>query len=164
MSLRALLGLAPLLLLACGDDTCNREGCDALQGRAAEEKGQTRVAGVVAYLSDVVANGCQECGLAEQATVGAWSLAEPVKDQAEIPAITAEAPDATAQVTAGSYNLALSAGPHLVCVSNGCFNVTAVAERTTTLNVRLVFGVPRGFIGEADTKGLTEVNAFPSFP
>jgi len=162
MPFRALLGLAPLLM-ACGEP-CNRAGCDALQTRAAETEGQTRVAGIVAYLSDMVGNGCQECGFAEQATVKAWALAELMNDPTEIATITAEAPNATTQVTGGSYSLDLGSGHHLVCVSNGCFNVTAVAKRTTTLNVRMVDGVSRGFVGEPDVKGVAEVDAFLVVP
>jgi hypothetical protein len=48
------------LLAAC--ETCAREGCDALSTHAGQAAGQTRVAGVVASESDVVGNGCQECG------------------------------------------------------------------------------------------------------
>lgn len=161
------LGLASLLLLSCGDggdgggggDECNREGCDALQTRAADSNDSSRVAGIVAYLTDVINNGCHACGFAEDATIEAWSIDRPLTTQVEVDERTAEMPSATTMANAGSYSLELPAGTYLVCVARSCFNVNLLAMRTTTLNVRLVYGRARGYVGEPDTTSLSQVNA-----
>jgi hypothetical protein len=153
------LGFPLATLLACGDDDCNREGCDAMQTRAEDAAGISRVAGVVAYLNDVVTNGCQTCGLAEDASVRAWRVTDPVITPVAAQELMATEPDASTASERGSYSLALSAGAYFVCVSDGCFNLDVVAERTTTLNVRLVFGTPQGYLAEPDAAELTEVNS-----
>lgn len=145
------LGLSALLLLgifgvAC--EPCNRDGCDALQSRASDT-GVARIAGVAASESDVVNNGCQECAFASELDVDAWAVEQTVTTEDELRAATSGTPTANATSSAaGRYELPLAAGAYVVCFQVSCFNASVVAGRTTTLNVRLINGVSRGFLAE----------------
>jgi hypothetical protein len=164
--MRALLpGLTLVSLLACGgDDDCNREGCDALSRHVANEQDTTRVAGYVAYATDVVKNGCQECGFVDESSVRAWAIDEPLEDSVDVISIMDIAPDATTTTNEGAYSIELPAeGLYLVCVANGCFNVNVAVKQTTTLNVRLVYGIPQGYVGKSGADELREVDSLPTF-
>jgi hypothetical protein len=145
------------LLAAC--ETCDRDGCDALSTRAGQATGQTRVAGVVASESDVVGNGCQECGFAE-AQVRAWPRSTEVTSEEDARPVAMGAPAASGSAGKdGRYSLALEAGEYLVCFNLSCFNADVVAGRTTTINVRLINGVSSGYVGSPDTDELSRVDA-----
>jgi hypothetical protein len=155
-------GLSTLLLgilavAAC--QPCNRDGCDALQSRAADT-GSGRIAGVAASESDAVSNGCQECAFASGTGVSAWAVEQAVTTDDELRAATSGAPTATATCSeAGQYALPLAAGAYLVCFQNSCFNASVLLQHTTTLNVRLINGVSRGFLAEGGGNTLSALDA-----
>jgi len=152
---------APLLLAAFGVacQPCNRDGCDALQMRA-PDSGMGRIAGVAASESDVVANGCQECAFASGVTVSAWAVEQAVATDSELSAATSGTPAATTTCGgAGQYALPLAAGAYVVCFDASCFNASVTLARTTTLNVRLINGISRGFLAEGGSGTLNALDA-----
>jgi hypothetical protein len=155
-------GLSALLLLgvfgvAC--QPCNRDGCDALQSRA-PDTGMGRIAGVTASESDAVNNGCQECAFASGIEVSAWAVVQTITTDDELGTATNGAPAASAICSeAGQYALPLAAGAYVVCFQNSCFNASVTLGRTTTLNVRLINGVSRGFVGEGGSGTLSALDA-----
>jgi hypothetical protein len=137
---------------------CDNEACDAMSKRAPEQASQTRVAGIVASQSDVVANDCQECQFAE-APVHAWSRAKTVTTDAELREVAVGTPAASSTSSKqGVYTLSLEAGDYLQCVQSSCFNVSAVEGRTTTLNVRLINGISSGFVRLPSASSFTRVD------
>jgi hypothetical protein len=134
--------LIGILGTAC--DPCNRDGCDALQRRAPRES-TSRIAGVVASETDVVRNGCQECGFAT-VDIKAWPTDQEVTTEAELSMVAKGSADRTRSSANGEYSLPLATGMYVVCFQNSCFNARAEAGETTTLNVRLVDGVSSGFL------------------
>jgi hypothetical protein len=154
--------LRPLLLLlvavvSLGCNPCDRDGCDALQ-RVAASSDETRLAGSVAELSDVVENGCQECGLAET-ELRVWARSGPT-DPSRTTQITESPALASVSVKAGKYALPLEAGDYLVCVrGRSCFDISVSEGGTTTMNVRLVSGISRAYLGAPKAKQLSELDA-----
>ena len=131
-------------MLGTACDPCNRDGCDALQRRAPGEEAP-RIAGIVASESDAVANGCQECGFAA-VDIKAWPVEQEVTTEAELSTVAKGSADSTRSSANGEYSLPLAAGMYVVCFQNSCFNARVDMEETTTLNVRLIFGISRGFL------------------
>lgn len=151
------LRLLGFLGIAC--QPCNRDGCDALQSRASDT-GTARIAGIAASESDLVSNGCQECAFASELDVNAWAVEQPVTTDDELRAATSGTPTANAISSAtGQYELRLAAGAYVVCFQISCFNASVVAGHTTTLNVRLINGVSRGFLGEGGSGTLSAHDA-----
>jgi hypothetical protein len=153
-----------LALTGCSSSTCPREGCDALERRAGDSGGTSRVAGVVASESDVVANGCQECGFAS-ATVSAWTRTGDATSSAAVREETASPP--LASVIAGSdgrYSLALEVGEYWICSGIACFGATVEAGRTTTLNIKLINGVSSGFVALPGAPSVTRVGGIERPP
>lgn len=137
--------LSASVLAGCQDE-CNREGCDALTAHASSASAPG-VAGVIASESDVVANDCQECGFAA-ADIDAWGVDREVQTEADVEAALIPPAVGIARAESdGKYSLALPAGHYVVCVNQSCFNVE-VGDGTTTLNVKLINGVSRGFVGK----------------
>ncbi|HEX2729986.1 MAG TPA: hypothetical protein VHM70_00215 [Polyangiaceae bacterium] len=133
-------------LLSCGDP-CPTEGCEALNARS-DEKG-TGIAGVVAQLSDVVANRCQECPFGV-AGVNVWSVDAPLESSSDVSRVVAQ--PALQQVTANErFKIELDAGNYLVCVINECVNVVVKQGAITTLNVRLTEGPVAFFMDHGGT-------------
>lgn len=151
------LWLVVLLGVAC--QPCNRDGCDALQSRASET-GMARIAGMAASESDVVSNDCQECPFASELEVSAWAVEQAATTDDEVRAATSGAPTASATSSkTGQYSLPLTAGAYVVCFQISCFNASVTLGRTTTLNVRLINGVSRGFLGEGGSGTLSAHDA-----
>lgn len=157
-SVTAVSTLLLLGIVAMACEPCNRDGCDALQWRAGDT-GEGRIAGVVASESDVVDNGCQECAFAAGLEVRAWAVEQAATSDSELTSATSGTPTASALCSkAGQYALPLEAGAYVVCFQNSCFNAN-VTGRTTTLNVRLINGVSRGFLAEGGSPRLSPVEA-----
>jgi hypothetical protein len=131
-------------MLGAACNPCNRDGCDALQ-RHAPSEGGPRIAGVVASESDVVGNGCQECGFAA-VEIKAWPTDEEVTTEAELSAVAKGSGDSATSAANGEYSLPLAPGLYVVCFQNSCFNARVETQATTTLNVRLINGVSSGFL------------------
>jgi hypothetical protein len=136
------LTLLGLFGAAC--NPCNRDGCDALQRRAPSEGGP-RLAGVVVSETDVVVNGCQECGFAA-VDIKAWPTDHEVTTESELSMVAKGSADSTRSSANGEYSLPLVTGLYVVCFQNSCFNARVDTKETTTLNVRLINGVSSGFL------------------
>lgn len=151
-ALQAIARLAPAftgaaaagLGLSCAD--CVREGCDALSLRAAAAG--TGIAGVVAAESDVVRDGCQECPLAS-AGLQLWRLDTPIGTQAATALLPEREPDVT-QNASGRYALPLEPGPHLLCLAPSCVELVVQPGETLTVNIKLLEGPTRFFVGDPD--------------
>jgi hypothetical protein len=153
----ALLVSSTLLVSSC--DACDRDGCDALERRAAEAGSRPRIAGIVAIESDVVENGCQECGFAV-AEVKVWSAEQAVEDEAELAELTRGEPVARgASGDDGTYAIDVEAGAYVVCFNASCFNATVEDAGTSTLNVRLINGVSSGFFAPPGAGPLSRQDA-----
>ncbi len=141
--------------VAC--NPCERSGCDALSQHARANGNESRIAGILASESDSVGNDCAECAFAGSQEVFAWQVDAPAKTSADVRATTTAAPpSAKANSSAdGTYALPLESGAYLVCVQIFCFNAAVVAQRTTTLNVRIINGIYSGFLGMPDSSNLT---------
>lgn len=119
-----------------------------------------RIAGVTASESDVVANGCQECAFASQLAVSAWTVEKAVTTDDEVRAATSGTPTATTiSSEVGQYALPLEPGAYVVCFQLSCFNASVTLGSTTTLNVRLINGISRGFLGEGGSGTLSAHDA-----
>ena len=131
-----------LLNAACADtnDDCDRAGCEALSQHA-RDTGEAGVAGVVAEESDVVGNGCQECGFGS-AHIDFWATDETVDDFSELQ--RTRPPSASIDADR-QYSLVLEPGAYVACVESYCANVTVHESHVTTLNVHLLFG-PTQFV------------------
>jgi hypothetical protein len=145
-----------------GCTPCERTACEALSHRANAHGDESRVAGIVASESDAVANDCAECSFAGSQQVYAWLLDMPVTTNAEVRNITTASPPVATTTSAadGKYALPLDPGPYVVCVQISCFNATAVANQTTTLNLRLINGIGSAFLGLPGTSSLTTEGGF----
>ena len=127
------------LFPAC--DTCDREGCDALD-TVAPGNG-TRVAGVVASISDVVENGCASCPF-DTARVELWPVGTAVTSTSDARQVVEAAPPAISMDVFGSYSLEVATGDHLLCVRPNCIGIAIVEGETLTVNVKKRDG-PTGF-------------------
>ena len=137
-----LITLGAGLALTTGCSPCDRAGCDAL-GSPARDNGASAVAGVVAYQTDVVANGCQECGFSST-MLSFWKTPALVTDARSAMAIVAGAPTATLQADK-RYQQPLDAGSYLVCVRAYCAGVDGLPYHVTTVHVKMGFG-PAQFV------------------
>jgi len=139
-----LLTACPVLLALSGcGSPCDRTGCDALSSVAADDQ-VSSLAGVVATETDVISNGCQECGF-YSTTLSLWPLTTPVADQASVKAIvTGSSAPITIQADQ-RYRQPLDPGTYLVCRLPTCTSVDIVAGHVTPMNVKMVYG-PTQFI------------------
>lgn len=130
-----------LVIPACSP--CNRSGCDALRTPAADD-GESGIAGVIAYESDVVANGCQECPFTS-ASLSIWAALGPVADGVSAKAIIQAGPPAVSLDADARYRQALAPASYLLCAfpasySSACVSVDVVAGHATPVNLKLLFG------------------------
>lgn len=140
--------LATVATAACGSD-CDRAGCDALHQRARDD-GAAHLAGVIAHESDVVANSCQECGMAEDGTqILAWPRTGEITEDTlgTLQGLTPVA--GIALSSQGRYKLDIAPGDYVVCVAKRCYNLT-VSDHITTFNVRLTYGPGEGYLAQGD--------------
>jgi hypothetical protein len=151
-------------MLSCAAP-CDREGCDALQRRADDSAGTSAIAGVVASESDVIANGCQECGFSA-ADISVWPrqgsdiTTEAVKQQT-----TGSAQAKTTAGNDGKYTLSLAPGDYWLCSGIACFATSVVAGHTTTLNIKVVYGASSGYValpGNTTVELINSVERGPS--
>jgi hypothetical protein len=105
------------------------------------------VAGVVASESDVIGNGCQECGFASS-TLDIWLTTGRVQDAVTAGTIVSTTPLVAVQAD-GHYQIELDPADYLLCVdvlgSLPCVPFTVEMSKVTTVNVKRVFG-PAGFL------------------
>lgn len=132
-----------LVALPGCDPACDRKGCDAL-GSAATDDHVSSLAGVVAYQSDVVSNGCQEC-VFSSARLSLWPVTTPVVDQDSAKAIVEGSSTPITIQADQRYRQALDPGTYLVCQRPSCTSVDIVAGHVTPMNVKMMDG-PTQFI------------------
>ena len=137
-----LLATSGLAVLGMSTDCCPREGCEAVD-RPAKASIDRGLAGSAASPSDVVANGCQECGLT-QGTLTVYAAASPITNEA----VAAETfsnsePAATIDID-GDYERALEPGWYLVCVEEvgrgQCKGVEVPSQGIVTVHLVFPFG------------------------
>lgn len=143
------------MLWGCAD--CNREGCDALRSPAPQQG--TGIAGVVAGETDVVEDGCQECGFGS-ANLRIWQLDAPAVDPAAAREITASIPPTQEHEASGHYRVTLAAGSYLFCNMDSCINVQVVEGATSTVNVKQRYGPTSFFHSVSGSAQLTEDYGF----
>jgi len=139
-------------LLGCSD--CDRQGCEALRQRAPGRA--TGIGGVVAASSDVVGDGCQECGFESGGAVPIWKAEGVVSTPAAANDVLATADPVHASVRAGRFFAPLEPGSYLVCSVPNCINVTVAADTTTTVNVKLRNGPTSFFVVDPESRALVE--------
>ena len=121
-------------------NNCDRDGCSAY-GHARNDYGITRgIGGFVAFESDVIANGCQECGFSS-ARLMVWSTDTPVSDATAAQSIVNESSATFNFMANSSYEKELDPGYYLVCSLPGkCASVTVSATGVITINVKTLYG------------------------
>ncbi len=145
---------AASVLSACAD--CERGGCDALTGLAAQgDTGVSSVSGVVAEASDFVKDGCTECPLGS-ARLEVWTLQAPFEQSSEVAALVAARPPDVTRDIAGRYSQALAPGWHLLCVRPNCVEINTHEEETLTVNVKRREGPTGFFVGRPSSPRLEE--------
>jgi hypothetical protein len=143
--LQSLVIAALALVVPMSCTPCDRSGCEAIARRASPSIPQG-VAGSVALLSDVVANGCQECRLSKT-DLRLWQRAMPVIDADTARIVQHNEPPMVVSAD-GRFAVALPVGRNfLFCLgrpesSEGqpCAAFTVEAQKVTTINAKLVFG------------------------
>jgi hypothetical protein len=138
--------------LGCGD--CDRQGCESLERRAPERG--TGIGGVVAVSSDVVADGCQECGFESGGAVAIWAVDGWVSTPAAANQVLAAADPVWANVLDGRFYAPLAPGQYLVCATPNCVNVTVPADTTTTVNIKHRNGPTSFFVVDPRSRSLVE--------
>jgi hypothetical protein len=128
------------LLASCMD--CDRDGCETVM-QASSESG-TGIAGVVAQLSDVEENGCQECPFGV-ATLGLWRVDVPVVDGAAARLTMERQPDVTIEALE-AYARELDAGHYLLCEHMSCIGVTVSEGERLTVNLKRRYGPTSFFV------------------
>jgi hypothetical protein len=138
-------------LSSCAE--CDRAGCDALSQPAIQ--GETGIAGVVAALDDVVADGCQECPLAA-ANLQLWRTDSAITTEPAAAAlVAARAPDVTEAVSE-RYSQALAPGSYLLCVRPNCVGLEITAGETVTVNIQRRNGPTGFFVGQINAQRLEQ--------
>jgi hypothetical protein len=124
---------------------CERSGCEAYRRPSPASVGQG-VAGVVAALSDVVGNGCQECPLG-RATLRLWRAERPIANAEALPEVVAATPTSVIDAD-GRYQAALGPADYLLCASHPgapadlpCAVVSVTAGKVVTVNVKVRDGL-----------------------
>ncbi len=134
------------MLAACAED-CPREACDRLAEPANASIPQG-IAGVVAYETDVVENGCQECEFASS-NLAIWRE-DALFDDALIAATKLRAAEQNIIVDA-RYEKELVPGNYLVCTTqaselpsdgDACTTLVVGPGQVVTVNVSLRYGPP----------------------
>jgi hypothetical protein len=136
----AKVGLVVVFVSSCG---CDREGCEALDASAADN-GETGVAGVVAFETDLSVNGCTECGFGS-ATLQFRPTQAAVTSQADAQAVVDAGPPTVTASATGEYRQALEPGTYLACTERYCANAAVVRNHVTTFHVRTLDGPPQFF-------------------
>lgn len=139
-------------LLGCSD--CDRQGCEALRKRAPERG--TGIGGVVAAASDLVEDGCRECGFQSGGAVAIWQVEGRVSTPAAANDVVAAADPVLASVRAGRFHALLQPGQYLVCSAPNCINVSVAADATTTVNVKRRDGPTSFFVVDPQSRALEE--------
>ena len=154
------LALLALACLACAD--CDRSGCEAYAEPAGRPINQG-VAGVVAHETDVVENGCQECGFTS-AHMRGWLTPTLVTTEAEAGMLSATT--ATFDLDSGAhYYRSLDAGHYLLCLAHSepatpCVSFTIAPEQVTTVNVKLIEGPAKLLVFDAGSATPRETTTF----
>jgi hypothetical protein len=139
-------------LLGCSD--CDRQGCEALR-HPTQQRG-TGIGGVVAAMSDVVGNGCQECGFQSGGAVAIWEVESAVSTPAAANPVFAAADPVRASASDGRFFATLAPGQYLVCSAPNCINVTVAEDTTTTVNVKRRDGPTSFFVVDPESRSLEE--------
>lgn len=124
-----------------------------------DKPGPTKLAGSVAYKTDVGENGCVESTLTEAEL---WIWPGPADTEAAVDTLVASTEPLMKHVANRSYELLLAPGDYLVCAMNACANVALTAGHTTTLNVLTIYGPTQFFAaapGEKKTTRLTSIDS-----
>lgn len=135
--------LAHVMVALCGAASsscqkCEVDGCEAFERPAATEM-REGLAGVVALQSDLVRNGCQECGVG-QATLLVWSTGELVRERGPAEAMADFEPDYEIRADA-RYEQEIAAGNYLLCVltaetTRPCAAFEIAQGKVTTINLK----------------------------
>jgi hypothetical protein len=133
-------GLVGAVVAGGCSQPCDRKGCDAYARPATGPAAGAGIAGVLVSESDVVGNGCQECGFGS-GEIQIWATPTLVADQAAAAAVVNGAPATFTVMASGRYERALDPGAYLVCASQGeCAAVTVPTAGRVTVNVRQIEG------------------------
>lgn len=128
------------VLLGCAP--CDRSGCQAIESQRAVGEGAQGIGGVVAYQSDVSADGCVPCGFSE-ARIKVWALDAPSIDLARAQIETQPLIERTFEA---EYLLLLDPGAYVMCVSRPpaqCRVVEVPKGGVVTAHLRRGFGNTR---------------------
>lgn len=104
----------------------------------APSDGTNAIAGAIAAQSDVIANGCAECGLSS-AELAIWSTPTLVQDEAEAQTVVSAKPPTFSLSAHGTYRQPVPPGTYLFCATE-CVAVTVTLGMVTTVNIMQVFG------------------------
>jgi hypothetical protein len=160
------VGLLPLVVLLSACESCERSACDAF-GEPASAPISQGVAGVVAYETDLIENGCQACEFST-ARLRIWQTPQLVTNRAEADALIATS--ALVDLNAdSSYEQELEIGSHLLCLAQldaqaPCVSFVVVAERVTTVNVRVINGPRSLLVFDANSTQARETSDFSAPP
>ena len=141
----------------CDDSACVALVRSAAKNEAPIAENESGIAGVVAYLSDLVTNGCQECTFA-QASVSIWPTEEPISSEQSAASHTRSQAPVVSLVANERYGAPLPPGRYLLCSEAQCINVNVQAARTTTVNIRKVDGLSSFFVREGEAERFVERN------
>lgn len=132
--LAACLGGLLVTMAAC--EPCDRDGCDAYSRPARARSIDQGITGILAYLTDVSRDGCQECSLAKGrlwlwtgTAANAEAAAETVRTQRPLTAIDIDR----------RYEKRLDVGTYLSCAGasiDTCAPFVVRPGEVTTVNVR----------------------------
>lgn len=150
-----MVAMVALGLAGCAE--CPTEGCDALRDRAPGR--QPGIGGIIASQSDVVVNGCEECGFAE-ASIEVFRLKEPVTSAEAASAAIGMTSPLVKLVASARYNAPLDPGAYLVCVARQCLSVRVMDGAVTTVNIKQRFGPTSFFVVDPASNQLHEQFGF----
>jgi len=123
------------------------------------DDGRTGIAGVVAIESDVITNGCVECGFGA-ATLAIWKADSPVADAQAAKAVVAGSQPTRTVAAGSSYRQQLDPGHYLVRTSSEAVAVEVIDGHLTTLHVLVVFGPPQFILFDPRTKARQAATSF----
>lgn len=141
----------------CDDSACLALVRSAAKNKAPIAENEPGIGGVVAYLSDLVVNDCQECTFA-QASVSIWPTEETISSEQSAAVHTRSMPPVVSIVADQRYAAPLPPGRYLLCSEAQCINVSVQAARTTTVNIRKIDGLSSFFVREGEAERFVERN------
>jgi hypothetical protein len=137
--------------LGCGFLDCERDGCVAAKSPRNDYNIARGIGGSVAYASDVVSNGCRECGFSS-AELKVWATDAPVSDSTAARSVVTGNPPATTIAAYHTYERELDPGYYLVCQLPGdCASVAVLETGVFTVNVMTTFGSSSMMVFEPGT-------------